>query len=403
MKVLKFFLIVFIFIGLSIGFIIQRNSTLFKKISRGERVNFLVLGTDELKYGRHADTIILVSYEPKTKFFDVLSIPRDTYVGRIKWRRRKLSEVLFLSLRKRKDLSRAVLDFTKRVEKIVSMDIDFYFVVTYEGFKDLIDTIGRIKVYIPFDMDYDDNWGNLHIHFKKGWHNLNGEDALKYIRFRKTALGDKGRIMRQQEFLKLVIKKGLSINTVFKIPDLIEIFKKKFLTNLSIYDMIVILNEARFFDFKNLRFQLLSGEPRILSGKDFLILDEEKKEEMVDVIKNSWRVNWPRPDKRIKIKRIENEKESLIVDVWNATKRSGLAERVSKILRYYGIDVLEWGNWGRNKRYSMVVARTGDLKKAHRIAKILDIKIVKTDIDKTRMVDCSIVLGEDFKFDEEGL
>ncbi|RLD12475.1 MAG: hypothetical protein DRI22_05310, partial [Caldiserica bacterium] len=347
--------------------------------------------------------IIFISYEPKTKFFDVLSIPRDTYIGRIRWKRRKLSEVLFLSLRRKKDLKSAVLDFVKRIEKIVSMDVDFYFVVTYEGFKSLIDTIGRIKVYIPFDMDYDDNWGNLHIHFKKGWHNLGGEDALKYIRFRKTALGDKGRIKRQQEFLKLVIKKALSINIIFKIPDLIKIFKEKFLTNLSIYDIIVILNEVRFFDFKNLRFQLLSGEPRLISGKDFLILDEGKKEEMIDVIKNSWRINWPRPNKKIRIKRIDSEKETFIVDVWNATKRSGLAERISRFLRFYGIDVLEWGNWGRRKKYSMVIARTGDLKKAHRIARILGIKVVKTDIDRLKMVDCSIVLGEDFRFDGEGL
>jgi len=400
-KVLRVLFFLFVLMALGISVVFQLNSSLYKKISNGERINFLIIGTDELKYGRHADVILVLSYEPKTKFFDLISVPRDTYVGRINWRRRKLSEVFFLEYRKKKDILKVLNIFSQKIYKIINLNPEYYFIVTYSSFKKIVNLLGKIRIYIPFDMDYDDNWGNLHIHFKKGWHELNGEDALKYVRFRHTALGDRGRIKRQQEMIKLILKKAISLKTLFKVSEIVSVLKEEFYTNLNVYDFLVVFNEMRFFNFRNLRIQTLPGEPRLMGGKDFFILDNEKKEEIIDVISNSWKVNWPESKEKIKIIKIYNEKTPIIVDVWNATKRKGLAEDVSRFLRFYGIDVLEWGNWGIRKKYSVVIDRAGDLKKAEKIARILGITEIKTNIDKAKMVSCSVVIGDDFKFDEK--
>ncbi len=45
---------------------------------------------------------------------------------------------------------------------------DRYVIVNINGLKDFVDAIGGIDVPVTEQMDYDDNWGHLHIHFKPG-------------------------------------------------------------------------------------------------------------------------------------------------------------------------------------------------------------------------------------------
>lgn len=58
----------------------------------------------------------------------------------------------------------------------------------------------------PYNMDYDDPTQDLHIHYKKGMQHLNGEDAVKVLRWRKNnsgeslSVGDVGRVEVQHSF-----------------------------------------------------------------------------------------------------------------------------------------------------------------------------------------------------------
>ncbi len=57
---------------------------------------------------------------------------------------------------------------------------------------------------------------------------------------------------------------------------------------------------------------------------------------------------------------------------------------------------MRWGNFGIYKKYTTVIDRLGDIELAHKVAKVVGSSVVKTEIDKTRFVDLSIVLGNDF-------
>ena len=57
-------------------------------------------------------------------------------------------------------------------------------------------------------MNYDDNWGHLHIHFMGGKkYHMNGEQAVSYMRFRHDACSDPCRIKRQQQVVRIMIAK----------------------------------------------------------------------------------------------------------------------------------------------------------------------------------------------------
>src|SRR5690242_10061000 len=56
-------------------------SPIGRSLMEGERIHGVLIGSDYEDYTRHSDTLMVVSYDPSSRFLDVLSIPRDTMVS----------------------------------------------------------------------------------------------------------------------------------------------------------------------------------------------------------------------------------------------------------------------------------------------------------------------------------
>jgi LCP family protein required for cell wall assembly len=384
-------------ISLSLFIFFSSTGKVFQFIRQGKRINILILGCDELEFAKHADVIMLLSYEPRTGFLDVLSIPRDTKVPcskELSWRGyRKISEIYAMVYKRSNVISEACLFSEKAIEDLLEMEIPFYLQINYQGVVDIVDAIGGIMVSIDEPMDYDDNRGNLHIHFTVGEKRLNGSEVLKYVRFRESILGDRGRIERLHRLLKLLTAKLRDARILLKFPQIYSNVRANIWTNLSFWDFLALANEVRGFDYKNLRIQSLPGRSEYIRGVDYWVLDKEMSEEVVQVIMNSYTVGGkagPPVYSGEKLDRIVK------VEVWNATNRKDLAYDVQRRLRQYGIDAVRWGNFGICKKYTTVIDRLGDIELAHKVARMVGSSVVKTDIDKTGIVDLSIVLGDDF-------
>ena len=84
-------------------------------------------------------------------------------------------------------------------------------VIDYAGFNELTEAVGGVDVYVPqtvYDSQQDQEW-------EQGWHHIEGELALKYVRMRHGLLeGDFDRIDRQQNFLRAVLHKTLADGTI---------------------------------------------------------------------------------------------------------------------------------------------------------------------------------------------
>lgn len=394
---LKNLILALILISIALFIFFSYSGKVFQFIRQGKRINILVLGCDELKFAKHADVIMLLSYEPRTRFLDILSIPRDTKVPcskKLSWRGyRKISEIYALVYKKSKTIGEACLSSKKAIENVLEMEIPFYLQINYQGVIDIVDTIGGVTVNIDEPMNYDDDAGDFHIHFTVGEKGLNGNEVLKYIRFRDRLLGDKGRIERQQSLLKLLTGKLRDAKILLKFPQIYRNIKGNIWTNLDFWDFFALANEVRSFDYENLRVQSLPGKSEYIRGVDYWVPDEKMSEEVVQVIMNSYRIGR-KASRPVysggKLDRIVK------VEVWNATNRKDLAYNVQRKLRQYRIDAVRWGNFGIYKKYTIVIDRLGDIELAHKVAKIVGSSVVKTEIDKTRFVDLSIVLGNDF-------
>jgi polyisoprenyl-teichoic acid--peptidoglycan teichoic acid transferase len=121
------------------------------------------------------------------------------------------------------------------VESILGLPIDYYAIINTDIFKEFVDALGGVEVNVKEAMDYDDNAGNLHIHFDPGLQTLDGEDAVKFVRFRHTARGDYDRLdnVKTLGYAMLHKVQAMNVGAAFKLPELLDVLLKNVETNAT--------------------------------------------------------------------------------------------------------------------------------------------------------------------------
>ena len=220
---------------------------------REDVYNFVLLGRD--RESANTDTIIVVSYDVANQKVGMISIPRDTAVNR-DWRKDPKINGAYAG---------AGVDVLKEeIEQTFGIPIDYYIYVDLKGFVALVDELEGVDVYIPEEMNYDDPYQDLHIHLKKGMQHLDGQNALKVVRFRHNNDGsgygteDIGRIGTQQAFLKTVFKKMLA--NPQKITSYAQIFSEYVKTDLAVSELAWFGQQAILMGMDKLNFETLPGE-----------------------------------------------------------------------------------------------------------------------------------------------
>ena len=195
--------------------------------------NILLYGVDNDAGG--SDTNMLMRFDAVNKTVDVVSLPRDTLMSN----GHKLNSSYN---------NGGTEKLRSNIEDMLGVPVDFYVSVDLKGFITLIDQIDGVDFDVPEDMDYDDPYQDLHIHFKAGLQHLNGQQAMEVVRFRhnndNTGYGgrqDIGRIGTQQAFLKAVAQKLMKLENV---PAMAETFLKYVKTDLTLGNLVWLANEA---------------------------------------------------------------------------------------------------------------------------------------------------------------
>jgi len=279
---LRIIAIFVIFLGIThfyLNILFPRVLPNFLKLAIIERpLNLLILGTDitfnidtgraDYSFGR-TDTIMLLHYDPLKEKINVLSIPRDTYVEIPGYRNTKINASFVLGK----------VDLTlKTVEKLTGVKVDRYIIMNTKGLIKLVDLLGGIEVDVEKDMYYVDKAQGLFINLKKGPQKLSGKTSEGYIRFRHDALGDIGRIERQQNFLKALTKSLSSPNALVKSPFIVGLIQKNLKSNLSLKEFILLANTLRQLKLKEINTLSVPGEPADNeAGSVWLINREELK------------------------------------------------------------------------------------------------------------------------------
>ena len=241
--------------------------------------NILLYGVDNDAGG--SDTNMLVRFDAENKKIDVVSLPRDTLMSN----GHKLNSSYN---------NGGTEKLRSNIEDMLGVPVDFYVSVDLKGFIALIDQIGGVEFDVPCDMDYDDPYQDLHIHFKAGLQKLNGQQAMEVVRFRhnndNTGYGgrqDLGRIGTQQAFLKTVAQKLMKLENV---PAMAETFLKYVKTDLTLGNLMWLANQALSMGGTDaISFATLPGDGAgWYKGMSVYALDPEQVLEMTNSMLNPY-------------------------------------------------------------------------------------------------------------------
>ena len=198
----------------------------FKKFS------ILILGIDEndqrkaegqTRQDSRTDSIILATINKDKKRMDMVSIPRDSLTLMREKADDNKNNAYFYDKITHAHSYNDVKGTVNAVENLLNTPINFYVLINFKAFEQTVDAFGGIDLYVPFDMNEQNANGELHtVKLTKGWHTLNGEQALAFARSRYYD-SDIERGQRQLQVIHALIDKAKSLNALSKINDVINI------------------------------------------------------------------------------------------------------------------------------------------------------------------------------------
>lgn len=229
-----------------------------------ERINILLLGiAGKGKTGGQnlTDTIMVASLNTKTDQVALISIPRDFYVkvpgSDSAMKINSIYQYGIGNSGSEKDGAELV---EKTVENVTSLPINYYVILNFDGFKEVIDSIGGVNIMNERDI-YDARYpgpGYSYETFelKKGFYNLDGGLALKYVRERHAdPEGDFGRAKRQQQVMQSAKNKIFSLSSmlnVFAMSDLLEKLGDNIKTSVTRDEIGDFIELAKKIDTNNI-------------------------------------------------------------------------------------------------------------------------------------------------------
>ena len=270
-----------------------------KLVEEGTK-NVLIIGEDKLN--NLYDTIGIINIDSKNKKLKFIMIPRDTY---IEYNQDILSKMEAANLTtvpgtfkvnythhvgsliayKGKFKSGSISFLSEVVKEKFCVEINDYVKININGFKALVDHLGEVEIYVPYDMNYDDPNQELHIHIPKGTQHLDGEEAEGFVRFRQGyredgtffEIGDTGRKNNQLSFMKQLLKQKGTIKNVGKIPGIIDLLGKNVNHSIGLGDVLqtyIGLAKAVISDEYEIATENLNTEKMIrINGASHLVFE----------------------------------------------------------------------------------------------------------------------------------
>jgi LCP family protein required for cell wall assembly len=247
-------------------------------IKRNDPIAVLLLGVDKRKGDKgRSDTMIVATINPKDKTMKLLSIPRDTRV-----------EIVGKGIQDKINHSFAfggVEMSIHTVEKFLDIPIDYYAQINMEGLAEIIDQVGGIQIDSPIAFSEGGK------SFSKGINNLNGKEALLYVRMRKQdPKGDFGRQERQRIVIQELLSKLISVDSVPRLNGIVRSLGDNISTNLKVseaMDMREGYGPAR----SNSETLNLEGSGQKINGIYYFVPKQSSVDSIITVLKNHLELN----------------------------------------------------------------------------------------------------------------
>jgi polyisoprenyl-teichoic acid--peptidoglycan teichoic acid transferase len=356
-------------------------------------IHILILGVDGIagsddRFSGHSDTIVLLRFDPEDSSMALLSIPRDTQtdipgVG--------LAKVNLANYEGGSDLA------TETIANLLNgIPVDRYVRINTEALREVVDAVGGIEVFVPSAMSYTDRAQQLEIDLEPGWQILNGTQAEQFSRFRQGGYGDVGRVQRQQALIQSLRSRLTHPAVLPRLPETIRIVQKYLDTDLSVPEMMALVNFGLHIDPDRLKMVMLPGQfgnPE--SDGDWKIDTARRDRILADYFRQPMEIE--RTERSRYRLNPEQVLTSLRVAIQNPTPNPDAGNQLQAYLEAKGSKAVYVSpTWLDRPRETHIIVQTGDLKGAQFLQDVLGFGKIVTDSTGDLGSDLTIRLGEDF-------
>lgn len=357
-----------------------------------DELKVLLLGVSTDTSAVLTDTIMVASYNPKTQKASLLSIPRDTFIGKSEENVTTYNKINALYQTSTDKILAAVNDLT-------GLNLKYYVVVDTEALIKLVDDVLEgVEFDVPIDMDYDDSSQDLHIHLKAGVQMLDGEKAENLVRFRHNNNGssypseygdnDIGRMRTQREFITQVVKQTLQIKKLFKLGNIVDIVYDYVETNLTVSIIKDYIPYAIEFNTENIQTGTLPGANKFIEKYWFFKADKTKTKELVSqMFEVNQTVDEPEED--------TSANSKINIEVLNGTNTSSNLNAIMTILKGKNYKILKTGDTSNSTFTTIIANGETDKAVAEKIKETLGVGTVLTAKDTASKADITIIIGND--------
>ena len=181
-----------------------------------------------INHNSRSDVNMIVAINPITKKMSLIDIPRDYYV-KIYGKEGYNDKLTHAGIH-------GVDTSVKTIENLLNIDINYYVKFNFTSVVKIVDQLGGVRVYSDQDFSsglYDEGVTGIY-HYKKGYNDLNGKQALSFARERYSfSDGDRVRGAHQQALIEAIIDKATSPSILVNYTSLLNALSETFITNLD--------------------------------------------------------------------------------------------------------------------------------------------------------------------------
>ncbi|MCC6973494.1 MAG: LCP family protein [Anaerolineae bacterium] len=377
-----------------------------------KRITVLLLGIDQrpMETGPfRTDTLIVLSMDPISKTGAMLSIPRDVYVKipgfAAPYSPNRINAANYIGDLEEYPGGGPALA-VKTVEALLGIPIHRYVVINFKAFETAVNAVGPIQVCPSeriFDAAYPDSetYGVITVEFLPGCQELDSTRLLQYARVRHNAGDDIGRANRQQEVIRAVKDKILTLGGVSALigqaPQIWSALAENIKTNLTFDEIIQLGSLAQQVgEIKSAVLTIKTAQggqllPSTLQSGEQVMTP--LYEEVYALVGQLFSVTQGAPSNP------QASEENATVFVANGAGVDGLAGRTSDRLKASGFNVVGVGNAEGVGLYGKSEIRVygSKFKSARYLAEVLGLgdTLITAGTDGPPGVDIMLIVGRD--------
>lgn len=323
-----------------------------------ERVTFLVIGLDEEDPSKKADTLMVVTYDPKKQALDLISIPKNTLVEIPGYNVGEVSQAFSYG---RVSLSMAT------VEYLLGVDINHYLEIDKKGLKGLVDKLGGVTISSK---------------------RRSGDQAVKYVSPTSSVEKEVDRVERQHKFMAALFKKVKEKKVYGRLPSIAKSLKRSVGTDFTDKDIANLPLVFGAVKENKVNLRILPVTEVMMNNKVYYQVNKERVEALVAKIFGSELTK-------------KEGRASFRIRVLNGVGEPGVANEVTKKLidsGYKVIDTKNADNFDYAETQLIIYSnKPQNLAMVNRVKSLLGVgKIVINNLPQD-VADLTIIIGKDYR------